>query len=456
MSIEAPETVDPLSYVPAMLDELKKQAEHARKWMSYYEGKQALSYLAPEIAVEMQDRIRNVVINWPELVVDSLEERLDVEGFRFPGQDSGDKKAWAWWQANDLDVESQQAHIEALAAAKSFVIVGSGEDHPIITVESAEQVYCSIDPRTRKVERAIKYWCDDDDKEWVTLYLPDVTIFLSRMGKDGEWSEYQPADGHGKKRVPVVPVVNRRRPMNPGGRSELESVVPLSDAACKIATDMMVGAEFHALPRRWAVGLTEEDFQDPEGRPLSKWSRITGRIWTSKNENTKMGQFSEAQLSNFHASITALAELVASVAGLPPHYLGVKHENPASADAIRSSEVRLVKRAERRQRAFGGAWEEVIRLAYLMQGEDLPDGADRMETIWRDAATPTISQSADAAVKKKAEGIVPLRQTREDLGYTDTQIASMEAEDAKSATRVLSGDLAGLVGPKPGTPAPPA
>lgn len=455
MTIEAPESVDPIALLPAMIDALKNQADHARKWMAYYEGKQALSYLAPEIAIEMQDRIRNVIINWPELVVDSLEERLDVEGFRFPGQDSGDEQAWAWWQANDLDVESQQAHVEALACAKSFVIVGAGDEHPIITVESAEQVYVTVDPRTRRVERAIKHWCDDDEGEWVTLYLPDRTLFLTRTGKDGEWSEYEAADEHGKGRVPVVPVVNRRRPMNPGGRSELASVIPLSDAACKIATDMMVGAEFHALPRRWAVGLTDEDFQDPDGRPLSKWSRITGRIWTSKNENTKMGQFQEAQLSNFHASINSLAELVASIAGLPPHYLGVKHENPASADAIRSSEVRLVKRAERRQRAFGGAWEEVIRLAYLMQGMDLPEGADRMETIWRDAATPTVAQSTDAAVKRHAEGIVPTKQTRQDLGYTDTQIKAMEAEDAKATARVLAGDLSGLVGPKP-VPAPPA
>lgn len=447
MSIETPEYRDPL---PHLLDELKNQAAETQKWLRYYEGRQPLSYLAKEIAREMDDRIRSVLVNWPELVVDSLEERLDVEGFRLPGQDRGDERLLEWWQANDLDVESSQAHVEALATRLAFAIVGAGDEHPIITVESSEQVYAEIDPRTRKVTQAVKHWCNDDGQEWATLYLPDETRFLTRMGTDEGWSAWADPDMHDMGRVPVVPIVNRRRPMKPTGRSELESVIPLSDAACKLATDMMVGAEFHALPRRWAVGVTEDDFKDTQGRPLSKWSKLIGRIWTSEDPTAKMGQFPEAQLTNFHTSIDLLAGLVASMAGLPPHYLGIKNsDNPTSADAIRSGESRLVKRAERRQRAFGAAWEEVMRLAYLVQGEDLPAGANRMETIWRDASTPTIAQSADAAVKKKAAGIVPLRQTRQDLGYSDTQIELMEAEDAKAVDRVLGGDLSSLVGPKP-------
>src|SRR5919108_1826804 len=91
---------------------------------AYYEGTQPLSYMAPELVVELNDRIRQVVINWPRLVVDSLEERLDVEGFRLAGEAEADGRLWEWWQANDLDEESQLGHLDALTMRRAFVIVG--------------------------------------------------------------------------------------------------------------------------------------------------------------------------------------------------------------------------------------------------------------------------------------------------------------------------------------------
>ena len=47
---------------------------------SYYEGEQSLSYMHPEQLRRLGNRVRQVVVNWPELVVDSLDERLDVTG----------------------------------------------------------------------------------------------------------------------------------------------------------------------------------------------------------------------------------------------------------------------------------------------------------------------------------------------------------------------------------------
>ncbi len=232
---------------------------------------------------------------------------------------------------------------------------------------------------------------------------------------------------------------------------------PVQDMVNKQLSDMMVAAEFHAMPRRWVVGMTAQDFTDEQGRPQSEWSRIAGRVWASGQlpSEVEVGQFEESDLANFHNTINALASLVSSVAALAPDFMGLKTDNPASAEARRAGLERLIKRAERRQRSFGGSWERVMRIASrVVDGTD--DAAlSRLESIWRDAANPTVGQAADAAVKLHAEGIVPTRQTREDLGYTQEQITLMEAEDAKSVDRILSGDLSSLVGPKP-VPTPPA
>lgn len=451
----------PDEWVTALEDRLSAQARDAQKWSRYYEGTQSLSYMAPELVKEIGDRIRPVVLNWPRLVVDSLEERLDVEGFRYGSDAAADGRLWEWWQANDMDEQSQMGHVDALAAARSFVIVGSGDDHetPVITVESPEQVTLDFDPRTRLVRAAWKRWTDTAEaRDFGTLYLPDRTVSLTRPARGtlpGGWV-VDNEDVHNLGRVPVVPLVNRPRVLAPLGVSELVDVTPLSDAACKVATDMMVSAEFHAMPRRWVVGMTADDFTDAEGNRISEWSKVAGRIWATAGlpSEVAMGQFPEANLSNFHETINSLAKLVASMAGLPPHALGMATDNPASADAIRSSEARLVKRAERRQRSFGGAWEQVMRLCLLVVDGEVPTEARSLATVWRDASTPTVAQKADAAVKTFTSGISTRRQAREDYGYSASQIARMEVEDSDAVSRVLAGDLSSLMGPKP-TPAAP-
>lgn len=427
----------------------------------YYEGTQPLSYLDPELLRELDSRIRQVVINWPRLVVDALEERLDVEGFRESGTAEASEDLWDIWQANDLDEESQLAHVDALVMRRSYVIVGANGDdpaHPLITTESPLQVYAERDPRTRSVVAACKRWSEKpmtgDPINYATLYLRNETRWFEQAKNGGAWSEYDSPDLHGLGQVPVEPLVNRGRTQSRGGVSELKDIVPLSDAACKIATDMMVSAEFHAMPRRWVIGMGPDDFKDPEGREVSQWAQRAGALWTTENPEAKIGQFSETGLTNFHETINALAKLVASLSGLPPHFLGFTADNPVSADAIRSSEARLVKRAERRQRSFGGSWERVMRLALLIRDGKLSDGSAGLETIWRDASTPTKAQAADAAVKLHGAELLPDEAAWEYLGFSATQIERLKGMQAAQATRKIGPDFAALLGSsKPDAPA---
>jgi hypothetical protein len=260
-----------------------------------------------------------------------------------------------------------------------------------------------------------------------------------------------------------VPIVNRPSIRRPGGKSELASIIPISNAANKIATDMMVSAEYHAMPRRVAFGFGQEDFQDEHGRPLSVWSRLAGRIWATMKNKTTDGadvvQFPEASLDNFHKTLDALARIVGSLGALPPSFMGFSTDNPASADAIRASETRLVKRAERRQSCFGNSWELTMRIADRIRSGTWRPELRRLEAMWRDASTPTIAQSADAAVKKRQSGITPLRQTREDLGYNAEQITLMEQEDDAEAARqsaALTGEAPPPRNPPGGQPTQPA
>ncbi len=426
----------PVEMIEQLSAELVKGHGEIKKYSKYYEGKQPLRYMAPQLEQELGPRITQLVLNWPRLGVDAYESRLDVEGFRVAGEVQGSEDLWQIWRANDLDEISQQAHLEALITGRSFVIVGPGEDPkiPLISVEHPSQVAVMRDPGTRRVTAAIKSWADDDDVQNVTLYQPDVTRYYRKPKNE---FELQRRVDHGWGMVPVVPVVNRPRMLCPDGVSELADVVSIADAANKMATDMMVSAEFHAMPRRAWFGMSEEDFADEHGNPISVWSRIAGREWATEHTQDEAGvvQFAEADLRNFHESIKLLAQLASQVLALPPHYMGFATTNPPSADAIRSAEAQLVKRCERKQTIFGGAWERVMQIAARIAGVE--DGRDLrlLETVWRNPATPTVAQKADAAVKLYTAGISTLEQTREDVGYTPAQRQNMADEDRAALER---------------------
>jgi hypothetical protein len=405
---------------------------------SYYRGAQPLSFLAPEIQRAVSNRLKSLVVNWPRLVVNSLEERLDVDGFRQASDQPADAELWRIWQANDLDEQSQMCHTDALIHGRAYAIVWADPDDPKtprVTVESAEQMTVDFEPGTTNVVAAVKHW-SQEDMLYATVYLPDTieryqvssaAFDAAPSAAEAPWQFREDPIRHDLGVVPVVPFINRPRMTHLYGESELIDVLPLADAVNKLATDMMVSAEYHAMPRRWATGI---DLGDTEGdqaktREAAKqmWTQAeAGRVWMSDSKDAQFGQFTEAKLDNFVRGIEMLAAQIAAIAGLPPHYVGLMSQaNPASADAIRSAEASLVKRAQRKQRVFGGCWERVMRLVLLVRDGAVPAASRSMETIWRDPNTSTWAQQVDAAVKLDGIGL-PLRQNLEMLSQTPTQI----------------------------------
>ncbi|MGI8312739.1 phage portal protein [Saccharopolyspora hattusasensis] len=290
--------------------------------------------------------------------MDALDERIDLQGFRLGGQPKLDLNLDHVAQYNDLNAGYQQAHVTAMVMKRAYAIVGANArpadtQYPLVTIESPLEVHVELDPATRRVIAAIKRWQgalpDGEIRHFIKLYLPDCTVTFVVSRGSGCYIEVS-RDDHGLGEVLVVPIVNRPQLWAPLGTSELADVIPLSDAACKIATDMMISAEFHAMPRRWALGFDEDDFTDTDGNKVSVWQTIAGKIWstskTKKHDGVEVGQFNEADLTNFHNTLRALAVQVSTVSRLSLHNLGYSSDNPASAGGIRAAaEPRHVKRA---------------------------------------------------------------------------------------------------------------
>lgn len=424
---------------------------------SYYDANVRLEAIG--IAVPEPMRVLTAAIGWPRMYVDSIEERLDVEGFRLGDNMEQVERLKEWWQANDLDEESGLAHLDALVYGRSYITVGmpgpnDDSNVPIIRVESPLNMFVDVDPRTRLVTRAVRVYRNPQDgaAQWATLFLPHATVYLKFV--NGKWQRDGAPLKHNLGQVPVVPILNRERLGDREGASEITAELrSFTDAASRVMMNMQAAAELMAVPQRVLFGVDPSSLA-PNGTPGEILNSYLANILAIDNPEAKAQQFQAAELMNFVNVLQELSKHVASYTGLPPQYLSFSSENPASAEAIRSSESRLVKKAERKGRMFGGAWERVMRLAILIMDGNVPEEMKRLEMVWRDPSTPTYAAKADGVMKLYAagQGVIPKEQARIDMEYTAEQRDAMKEWDKEDKAEMVR--LADVLGAQAAKNAP--
>lgn len=415
---------------------------------SYYNGEQRIEDLG--ISVPPVMRHLRTVTGWPRLVVDALDERLDVQGFRYPNSTTADTDIWSIWQANNLDEESQLAHVDALIFGRSFVMVGSNPESgspPLITVESPLNMAARWDARTRAVTAALQVYAMDGE-DAATLFTLNETVTLAKK-ETGSWQLVN-RDTHNLGQCPVVMVANRQRSNDRYGRSEITPEVrSITDAGCRTLLGLEGAREFYAIPQRWALNVTEEAFKDPEGNQKTGWEAAMSKVWaippnTVGDANVQVGQFTPMSPAVYTDIIDLYARVMSSITGMPPAFLGMTTDNPASADAIRSAEARLNKRAQRRQGQFSGGWEAAIRLALAFaNGGTVPDDAKQIETIWADPQTPTPVATSSAILQQVQAGVMPATSdvALEQLGYTPLERERIRNDRAQDAALSILAEL---------------
>ncbi|MFE9735478.1 phage portal protein [Streptomyces sp. NPDC005863] len=460
---------DELSLVSMLRADLLRDRYALQLRDAYFNGEQLVRDLG--ISIPPQLKGLHTVIGWPRVGVESLEERLDLEAFRWAdGADSSELTEIA--EANDLFDESSLAHLDSLVYGREYLAVGSGDCGtddcpPLISAESPLDMTLMWDARLRMGTAALRECAADSfiesgpDERMLVLYLPDQTV-MCLPSESGGW-EVIDRDIHQLGVVPVVRMANRQRTADRVGKSEITpEVMSITDAACRRLMGMEVAAEFFGAPQRYILGAAESAFQDAEGNAKSAWETYIGRVLALERDEDgnvpAVGQFAAHDPTGMTKIIDLYARIMSSQFGLPPHMLGYTTDNPASADAIRSTEAKLVKRSERRIRRFGAAWQQAMRLALWVRDSEPPDKTRRIETVWRNPATPTVAAQADATVKLVQAGILPADSdvTLEMAGLTEGQRQRVAADRRRARGATVLDRLAALGAAEDETPSPEA
>lgn len=416
----------------------------------YYDGVHKPQHLGIAVPASFQDL--EIRCGWAGTTVDVLEERLQWFGW---SSDEDPHRLREVYQDNALDIDSARAHLDALIYGTSFVVVGTGEDDepsPLVTVHSPKSMTGLWDARKRRLKAALSLVGEGRTATEATLYKPGETVWLERVVSTGQWRVAN-RDLHRLGRVPVVQFENRSSTAA-HGRSEITAPIrSLADQAVRTMFAMELNREFYATPQRWAVNVAEDAFESADGGPVSGWDAIMGHMLAApfdadnpERPEPKFGQFNAASPQPFLEQLRGLAQSLCGEAGMPPAYMGLQTDNPASADAIRALESRLVNRAERRQATFGRSWREVGALALLVRDGEIPATYRDVTAHWRDAATPTRAAAADEAVKLTTgdNPILPPDSsvTYNRLGLTPPEQRQLESDKRRTTGRALGQSLA--------------
>lgn len=401
---------------------------------AYYEGAKKVR----DLGISIPPHLRGVeaVAAGPQIVVDVIDERMDWRGWYAPDQDY---ELDAIYNANHAGIEVGQATLDSLIAGLAYLTLGTGDaDEPdvLIKAESPSRMTATWDSRKRRNVDALAEIYDGQNRlaGW-QLYVPGETVTAERRKGRVVVTE---RDDHGHDRIPVVSLINKPRASRPGGRSEItRHIRSITDSHMRTLLGMEIAREFYAAPQRYLMGADESMFVDEDGNKISQWDALIGRILMAPSDGDDKtptaGTFASASPQPFTELLKTYMQEISASSGIPATHFGFATDNPASADAIQRADVRIDKRAIRRQKNYDLGLVELGELVVLWRDGVLPEPGS-IKSRWTPVSLVAPGAAADRATKMIAAGVLDPTWdfTLGQFGLDDDEIIEVQNERRRS------------------------
>jgi hypothetical protein len=410
-------------------------------WRDYYDGDHRLAFATEKFRSTFGQLFSVFADNLTPAVVDAVADRLQLTGYAQDDK-ATHQRAMDIWDRNHMDRRAGEVHTEAIRQGNAAVLVWTDDQgKAILYPQRSDMVVVEYDPEVPgRVLLAVKAWRIDRKPDGtggrtrVNAYLPDrVVKYVTKAASDNQTNDVKatrlepfpvPGEswplGHTFGKVPMVPFANNAA-VGQYGVSELRDVIPLQDALNKSVADMMVAMEFVAMPQRWATGI--EIPTDPEtGKTVESWRPGLDRLWSTLATDAHFGEFPQADLGQFLKVQDNFRAEVARVSATPFHYLMLNVGDFPSGEAMKTAEQRFVSKVRDRMAGFGTAWTEVMGLALAAEGL----AGVSLEPDWADPQPRSELEHAQA-LKVKGDLGVPQPILWREMGYTEDEVAEMEA-----------------------------
>ena len=412
---------------------LRVKTDRYTELYKYYEGRQPLVYSSERLKDVFNDLNARFTQNWCAVVVDSVQDRLALQSINVVDNDAPTAQLNDLLTNSDLLLEADDVHNAVLVTGEAYVIAWPDE------MTNQPEAFCN-DPRNvhifyeadnpRRKRFAAKWWIGDDDHRYITLYYPDRFEYYRSLNTVRNRSDGLPTAGtevqNGKafgdpatanNDWGIVPVFHFRRDRQ-RTRGELENIIQPQDAVNKLLADMMVAAEFGAYKQRWII--SDADTSKMKNGPNLIWNIPAG---DGEMQPTSVGEFDITPLDNYLKAVDKWVTSIAIISRTPKHYFYGQGGDP-SGEALIALEAPLNKKVQAYIDHFLPTWSELGVFMLRLLNVTVDDNAvvpvyDKPETVQPLTRAMIRKTNVDAGV--------PLMWQLKDEGYTDEELADVQA-----------------------------
>jgi hypothetical protein len=446
MPLSATTDIEFPSDVAWALTELAPNSPHRREYLLYSQylaGEQRILFDSADHGSVFRDFLNRLRCNICPAVVSALTDRLTIE--RIDGDVNAAAKAWELWQDLHLAAVANRVHSEAVGLGDAYVLVwpdDEGVPRPYVHT-ALEMCHEHDSEKPEIITKAAKLW--KDGNRWrLTLYYPDRIEKYRSTTDSATWSTTVTWNATAFERFKVegevfplrnpygqVPVFHfpYEATTHKHGTSALKDVIPLQDSINQVLVNRAVTIDFAATPMRILIGV-ETDIDDDPASPnfgLAKNQIKAGvdKFLTFASNDVKIAEFSAAALAPFTEALSTDLNLITLITGIPAHHFQVQSGEWPSGEALKTAEQRLVNRTEDAQTDLTADWSRLLAFMLLIVGIRNA----KVRPAWASAQSRNARDEVEIAAVKVERLSVPARKIwKDDLHYSDQEIAEMQAE----------------------------
>jgi len=427
----------------AFLSIMAKNPVYNRYWL-FYDGDHPKTFMTKRLMKLFKDIDVNFTENWCAVVVDSMLERINLNGFKVVDDEETTKLIEDVWNEVEFKFEVEEIHEMALVTGEGFLIVWGDKEGKIQAYANDSRhchaFYYGDNPRVMRY--AAKVW-QAGGRYFMTLYYPDRLEYY--ISKD-EAKKTKKASGF----IPIIKDGFENPSPNPFGKipvfhfrtsrrivkSELKSAIDSQNVINKSLNDMMASQEFQSAPQKYIIS----------NAPMGKLTISPDNIWNLSagedgGQNTQVGQFDAAKPDGFIMVMDRSANVISATTRTPKHYFFSNQGFP-SGEALYVMESPLNNKCQDRIDRFSPTWKKAV--AFILNVLNPNDGdmvkASEIIPLYERPGTvqpKTIAEIRNLSVKSGLPLITLLRRE----GWSEVEInqfVSDKAEEELSRQNTLA------------------
>lgn len=410
----------------------KKLNNNIKQW-DYYKDKVPVDNLGIAVPDSIANYL-NTSTGWIAKSVDMLAARSVFDGFVIDGDINNELDMII--AENDFKLAYETAVPSELVHSCGFWTVTKGDNTkiPVIRYYNAQNAAALWDYNNRRILAGFcitdyAYQSSGELKvSRLVLHMQDKAVELANDTYGG-WTvvgRYPHKMGRTlMQEMCYLPSTDR-----PFGKSRVsKAAMGIVDEMQRQILRMCVSCELFSVPARVISGASEEDFVKP------KESLYYDYLWLFERDEDGnlpvVEQLRQVGMQPHVEVMRNLASRMSAESSIPVNSFGIIHDQPASAEALRSSLEDLCVLAEHLNRCNNKSLRNVAKLALAVYQnksfDDLTDEEKNISVCFKNPHTPSIASQTDAMIKQAsiANWLPETELYWEMLGYSDEQRAML-------------------------------